>query len=351
MRRSALIAGVAVGALVAGMVGWAAAVLFSDPGDPIQAADHLEATARRGSVEQSLTVVVTAAWPRTMSIANAASGVVTSVAAKHGGLVDDGSVLYTVDLRPVVAAAGRVPSFRPIGPGVQGEDVAQLQRMLKHLGFYDGAINGQADASTTMATEAWQSVLGLPGSGRVEPGDIAYFPHLPARASINSKTVQVGALLHGGEPAIEVLGQYPSFSLSISSEQNALIPDGSVVRIAGPNGQNWRALVATRTASVSDSVLIRLQPASGRQAVCGAGCEAVPVLRQSLLTARIVVVPRTSGVVVPSAALTSSADGQTVVTLSDTEQIPVTVVASAGGRTVVAGLDAGERIHISDTAQ
>ncbi len=70
------------------------------------------------------------------------------------------------------------------------------------------------------------------------------------------------------------------------------------------------------------------------------------ISQESLFTADLLVVPPTEGPVVPTAAVLTQADGQTVVRLEDGTLLQVDVVASVDGRSVVKGLDVGAVIRL-----
>ncbi len=89
----------------------------------------------------------------------------TSVAVSAGDEVSaGGQVLYAVNLRPVVVAAGETPAFRSLGRGASGgADVAQLQGLLAGLGFFDGDADGEFGWATESAVRDWQESLGARG--------------------------------------------------------------------------------------------------------------------------------------------------------------------------------------------
>lgn len=79
--------------------------------------------------------------------------IVTSL-PRRGARLAAGDVLATVSGRPVFLLAGRVPSFRDLGPGMTGPDVAQLERSLRRLGLAPGPVDGSFDAATGEAIAA-----------------------------------------------------------------------------------------------------------------------------------------------------------------------------------------------------
>lgn len=64
------------------------------------------------------------------------------------------------------------------------------------------------------------------------------------------------------------------------------------------------------------------------------------------MRARITVIARQSGTVVPTAALAVGADGSSAVVEPDGSVIPVTVLASAGGQALVEGVEEGTRVRV-----
>jgi hypothetical protein len=72
-----------------------------------------------------------------------------------GEELKEGDVLMTVSGRPVLVLRGSVPMYRTIGPGTSGDDVTQLQRALRRLGFDPGSISGTFRDGTASAVTRW----------------------------------------------------------------------------------------------------------------------------------------------------------------------------------------------------
>ncbi|MGI5486682.1 peptidoglycan-binding protein [Microtetraspora malaysiensis] len=66
------------------------------------------------------------------------------------GKVVEGAVLMEVNGRPVFALRGTVPMHRTVAPGSRGDDVKQLQKALRRLGF-GGPVSGAFDQATIAA--------------------------------------------------------------------------------------------------------------------------------------------------------------------------------------------------------
>lgn len=150
--------GLVVLVLVAGgAVGWATSAVFKGAPDVDIAEEHTFATVVSGEVGESIVLNVRAQWTRTPVGVNRAAGVVTEIYRQPGEPVEPGAVLYSVDLRPIVAAAGRVPAFRSLQLGVRGADVAQLQALLRDL--------ERSRVRSTASSGRPRSPLSAPGSG------------------------------------------------------------------------------------------------------------------------------------------------------------------------------------------
>jgi peptidoglycan hydrolase-like protein with peptidoglycan-binding domain len=300
-------------------------------------------TVVEATVGASSAFPATVRWPTHPVATAGTAGTVTSVALRAGDTVEAGTVLYSVDLRPVVAAQGAVPSFRDLAQGAEGEDVAQLQRLLVAGGHLSGQPSGRFDARTTTAVKAWQAALGRERTGTVATGDVVYVPTLPARLLL-ADAVRVGAHLSAEQEVLSVADAAPRFTLEVGSGQQAdAIPTtGSVVEVSGPGAQPWSATVTGSSASETGAVTLTLEGPEGAP-VCGTECELVPFSADDLTyPARVVTAPEVTGPAVPLAALGTAADGSQFVSGPNGERVPVTVAASDGSRAVVDGIEVGD---------
>ncbi|MEV6541316.1 peptidoglycan-binding protein [Streptomyces sp. NPDC051665] len=167
--------GVVVSAVVlVGAGGWFAGTQVQSPADA--AASHQAPKAGPVTVavvRQSLTASVVAtgsvefASPRPLSLAGpvgsgAAAGTDGEGAEQRvtrapvaGTKIKEGDVLMTVNGRPVFALGGSVPMYRALGPGTSGDDVTQLQKALKRIGFDPGGTSGTYGQGTATAVADW----------------------------------------------------------------------------------------------------------------------------------------------------------------------------------------------------
>lgn len=330
----------------AGVVGWAAASLLSPGEEALASPGFTTVEVAQGEVGSSITLNTAAAWTPVPVGANRAAGVVTSIAVAPGDEVTQGSALYAVDLRPVVVAQGQTPAFRDVGQGVEGPDVAQLQTMLTALGMFHGSVDGKAGAGTVSAVKAWQKSLGVAQSGVVGVGDVIFVPTLPTRVALDDDVIVRGAMLSGGEDVVAGLPSAPVFAVPVTEGQAAMMPTGTRVEITSPGGDTWVAVAGEQSPDPETGTITVALDAPESGVICGDQCGQVPVTGQALLSSKIVTVPTVAGLVVPSAALVTGADGQTAVVTEAGDRVPVSVVASARGMSVVEGVDAGVRVRV-----
>lgn len=337
--------------IVGALAGWAGAAVFAPPREALDASEFTLVEIVDGAVGSSITLNTVAAWEQVPAGANRTAGVVTGVRIAPGDVVSPGSVLFEVDLRPVVVAEGEVPAFRALAQGAEGADVAQLQHLLAELGFYRGEQDGGFGPGTGRAVRGWQDSLGIEDDGVVQPGDVLFVPTLPGRVALAPELVFRGATLAGGEAVVSVLGAEPSFRVPSTVQQAAMMPVGTRVEIT-VGDQTWGASVAGQepAADGSDQVDVVLQGEDGGS-ICGEQCGFVPVEGESLLTSRIITQQTMSGLVVPSAALWTDADGSVSVIDDVGRSHPIEVVASSQGMSVIDGAAAGMRVRVPASAQ
>jgi len=181
-------------------------------------------------------------------------------------------------------------------------------------------------------------------SGVVQRGDIIFVPTLPARVALDAG-LTVGMDITATVDAVHLLAGVPTFSITLSDGQLAMISVGTGVDVSSPAGGVWPAVVAELLPSTNMEPARAILTAPDGSPVCGSECDLIPVEQSTLLPAAVFVVPEVTGVVVPAAAVVTTADGTTAVRLADGTVQPVTVVASAVGSAAVSGLEVGTQVR------
>lgn len=336
--------------LVGSGVGWAAATVLSPAKNVLDSTAFTYARVVEGEVGSSINLNTVAEWTPIPVGANLAPGIVTSVNVSAGQDVGPGTVLYSVNLRPVAIAQGDIPAFRSLSTDASGTDVAQLQNLLTTLGFYDDAVDARFDWVTGQAVKSWQESLGVEPDGIVQAGDIIFVPTLPTRVALDTEKVLRGGALGGGEPVVQGLPVSPSFTIPVTDNQAALMPTGTRVEITGPDGGLWEAYVVDQDTDEQSGITVTLEGKDGAS-ICGDECGSVPVTGEMLLGARIVTVEAVTGLTVPSAALLSKADGSLAIVDDEGVEHTVTVLTSARGISVIEGVNAGTMVRVPASEQ
>lgn len=166
------VVGVAVGAVLVSAAGLAATQVVQSPAQaavdsaappasvitaPVEYRVLTDSVIVRGAVtaEQSVDVAPTG------SSAEASAPVVTKLRVKAGERFESGQVLLEVSGRPVFALPGRLPVYRDLKPGMDGDDVAQLQAALGRMGHGTGKDReGHFGVGTKTALSAFYASLG-----------------------------------------------------------------------------------------------------------------------------------------------------------------------------------------------
>lgn len=317
-----------------------------------------------GTVSQEISLNAIGEWSETATLLQRGEGTVTTVDVAPGDEVVNGSRLFSVDLKPIVAFEGDVPSFRTLTVGIKGPDVLQLTKGLVTLRKLRKARDA-FDETVASAVRSWQKQLGSEQTGSVEPGDVVFVPGLPRRARL-ADDVKVGAPLSPGDKALVLLGQAPQLRVPVDSQQRQRIPDGTKVRVRHPEGE-WEGVVSgvapepvedeerdggktgpTGGDPLGGETINLLLTAPDGGPICADRCALVPTDDERSFSVAVVLVPETSGLVVPIAALRTGADGGEFVEDSMGKRTSVKVVTEAKGMAVIEGVRSGLRVLITE---
>lgn len=313
-------------------------VVPASPQYALVVADH-------GTVGRSIRLDVTARRIGGTAVVNAVHGVLTEHLVEQGGTVESGRRLYSVDLRPVVVAAGDVPAFRDLARGIKGSDVRQLQQMLVDVGARTADADGTFGAATQQQVRAWQERVGLPVTGTVPLGQLVFVPRLPGLADW-ADDVPLGTTLGAGSVIAEVVPDDVTFEMTVPEDQLGLLESGMVVEITAGDAE-LSAVIGkiVRPQDDAEAAVATIEPLA-QSTVCDGKCEGIATAGDQILPARVVVLAPTEGIVVPAAALDVGHSGRAQVTLDDGTAVDVTVDAVEGGRAVVSGLEPGARVRV-----
>ncbi|MGW2253582.1 peptidoglycan-binding protein [Kitasatospora sp. NPDC001660] len=166
-RRRRMVVAIAVGAAVVSAAGLGASTLVKSPEQvaadtkppaaspltaPVVQRVLANTTVLRGVFSAGQTYAV---QPATVAASTGGPGggtpIVSALKVAAGDQVDSKKVLAEVSGRPVFVLPGSIPAYRDMQPGESGDDIAQLQSVLKDLGISTG---GDAKGSFGAGTKA-----------------------------------------------------------------------------------------------------------------------------------------------------------------------------------------------------
>lgn len=118
-----------------------------------------------GTVEREHSTVITPAAP-----ADGELGIVTAAPVSAGDTVEAGAAVIEVAGRPVFVLPGALQAYRVMGPGAEGQDVAQLNAALHHLGYDTDPSSSQFDDAAQAAVRTFYRDRGyeVPTVGETE---------------------------------------------------------------------------------------------------------------------------------------------------------------------------------------
>ena len=264
--------------------------------------------------------------------------VVTS-AIEVGAAVGLGTVLYTVESRPVVALGGSVPAWRTMATGDTGQDVRQLELSLAALGYTSEGmvVDDEFDDDTAAAVSAWQAGYGLEVTGEVTLGTVVF---VPSAATVRSVNIAVGDDLADGTVALVLAAASQQVVIDVPDGDEALITPGLEVGLGGSGGSTG-VVTLLRSVERNGSVVVQavIAPAAPLDAADGAVVKVT------------VSVDELDGVlVVPSEALVSRLDGnyalQVLLPDGTSEFRSVEVLGVSGSTAAVRGegIEAGTEV-------
>ena len=335
--------------LAAGLGWWAGRQATRPPQIEPREARDVTAEVVQGTVQVEQSYGIEATWPSSPVGVNGLEGTLTSIGVGAGEPSEAGDVAYSVDLQPVVILAGKVPAFRELSVGVRGEDVRQLEQFLAAQGYLSGQPDDRFNDATGGAVAECNADIGAGTRPTVPLGQVVFVAELPATL-VPAEDVRVGARVTAGQDVLAGTSGAPQFSFRVLPEAVTRTSEGMQVSIDA-GGTTWSAEV-DRLADAQDDggTIAVLRPTDGQTTICGSGCSAaVDPGATTVLPGRLVVVPKTEGAQVPTAAIHTDAQGESYVTLAGGQRKSVEVLASSEGRSIVTGVTPGQTVVVASS--
>lgn len=144
--------------------------------------------------------------PQPVSIAPSmlkpAPGLVAVLPARNTQ-VPEGDSLLSASGRPVFVLQGEVPAYRDLAPGIQGEDVRQLEQALRRLKFDPGPVDGRYDDRTAAAVARWYRAKGWEPFGPTQEQQAAIRGLERDAGEASKQSLATRAALAAAAPAVE----------------------------------------------------------------------------------------------------------------------------------------------------
>ena len=224
---------------------WAAAGDSGSDSPDTFAPPGATASVERRDLVQHETVDGTLGYSGDRTLYAQAMGTVTEL-RKPGRVVTRGQALYWLDGKPVTLMYGELPMWRPLNASApRGEDIRELERNLVALGYDpdgDIEIDDEWASVTTAAVKRWQKDIGLPRTGSVEPGQIAFLPG--ARRTGQLKTT-VGALLQPGAEVTDTSSTTRVVDVDLDADKQSLVKRGDKVEVELPDGSSINGWISS----------------------------------------------------------------------------------------------------------
>jgi Putative peptidoglycan binding domain len=168
------------------------------------------------------------------------TGVYTALPAV-GQAVSRGQTLYSVTGRPIPLLYGGTPLARQLTSGVSGDDVREVEDNLIALGFGSGlTADGSFTQADATAVKRWQSALGVPQTGVVNPGDAVF---LPGALRVAAVKVATGAAAQAGQEIIDGTSSDHVVNVALDARQQTLVQVGAGVTVVLPNGTGVKGTI------------------------------------------------------------------------------------------------------------
>lgn len=247
-RRAGALAGVLLVAVAAGVI-----IALTDPfaasgkagGTQDNASPTALATVTQRPLSSQQDENGTLGYAGEYSVVNEAAGTITHLPSV-GQVIAPGHVLYGISGSPVVLMAGTVPTYRTLSEGMEGRDVAELNRDLRRLGYATSEeIEPGSDyfgAGTTYALERLQKKLGTEQTGTLKLGEAIF---LPGRLRITKLEGALGTQAQAGAPIIEASSTRRQVVVQLDAASQGGVHAGDRVSITMPSGRVTQGRVSS----------------------------------------------------------------------------------------------------------
>lgn len=297
----------------------------------------------RTTLIDTTTVDGTLSYGETATIRGRGPGTITWLPAA-GAVITRGRAVYSADADRVPLLYGDTPLYRILQDGVEGQDVRMLERNLAKLGYDGFTADDEFTWATREAVEEWQEDLGLPVTGRIEPGD----------AVVHDGPLRVGelktALGEGANAAVlEYTGTTREVTIPLDVADQHLVRKGGKVTVELPNGTTVPGAVASVGKVATENAADEESPTTIDVVVSVRDDEKLRTYDTAPVEVTIVSAQRRNVLAVPVNALLALAEGGYGVQVVEgpaTRYVAVKTGMFADGKVEVTGVDEGATVVV-----
>jgi hypothetical protein len=237
------------------------------------------ATVVRTDLSNTIQVAGALGYRGSYGVVNEATGTAYTALPATGVIVNRGQRLYEVDDTPVTLFYGARPAWRSLSEWVlPGPDVAQLDRNLIALGFGKYlAVSDYYTAATSYAVGLWQQAAGLPVTGTVPLGQVAY---APGALRVTGVAAVLGSPPQPGAQVLTATSTAPVVAAQLPVAQEYLVRSGQQVTVTLPDGVTTTPGTVVAVSSVATASSGGGQDSGGQQGQGGGSQESVAMTVQ-----------------------------------------------------------------------
>lgn len=309
--------------------------------------------------DDSRSVALTVALGESSTVTSPVSGTITGTSASAGTTIYSGGTVFNVDAKPILALHTDVPLYRTLTSGTQGTDAAGLNAALRRLGYAapdsDWMTWDTIAAYNALADSEGAARINADGGWSIGPGSFVWLP--ADSVTVKQSSIAVGRQITAGADlfttaAIPLKATIPAAAGDlVAGDRTIAIGDQTFTVPAGATELTDPALLAAINASVPFRLALLGSDQSGSMGA-GGGSAAVSGGASAGGTLSVsydwkLANPLTA-LSVPPSAVYDATGGAGCVSV-DAKPVPVTIVASQLGKTMVSVDGASAFDHVDVT--
>jgi peptidoglycan hydrolase-like protein with peptidoglycan-binding domain len=144
-------------------------------------------------------------------------------------------VLYRVDDAPVLLLCGSVPAYRDLHEGDEGNDVRELNRNLRALGYDVDADDTDFTWKTEAALRKLQHDKGAEATGELDVDDAVF---LPRSVRIAKAAGELGGPARPGAPVLNATSDSLQVQVQLDASQQGEVKKGDRAQISLPGNKS-----------------------------------------------------------------------------------------------------------------